>query len=96
MDDRPSPWPALLVLAAFAGGIAVAACLVWRQRVYEGNDPTDLAAPVLPWPAEHALLSGLIVATAVLVLGRVAVWARNVEAGSVAARDRSDERLRHP
>jgi hypothetical protein len=46
--------------------------------------------PAPPWPAQHPISSGILAALAVIAVGRLVEWGRNVEAAAHALRQRRE------
>lgn len=103
-DQHPLPWMGKVSVAAVVIGVLVwFGCILWEddsgterarlsginvQRAIDGQEP--LSYPAAPWPARHPILSGILAAAVVVVVGRVIEWGRNVEAAAQALRNRRE------
>ena len=58
----------LIGTSLFVGLLACCACLIW-----------DAAATDPPWPARHAIWSGVLVAIGLAIIGRVYLFMRRIE-----------------
>lgn len=101
-SDGLSTAMAVTILAAVLVGILVmVACETWRDAVWNErlavsgqnldaalSGGRQQAEPEMPLPAQAPAVSGVIAGVVALVVGRVAIWGRNIEAGARALSDR--------